>query len=235
MGSPPQCVVWRASHGPYPAPVAYPILTPAEAAGGGLAALLAQINANITQMTGTLTARLDAQEIRITALANSRDPRTKPTEVKGTKGKAVVAATPSPLAPSTSGSKAMDETLAHVARVDDPADETPVELFTEGAASSEAAPAPAAPTVLHKSAQPPPNRTVYLNTNSKGKPTPSAGMPTNWASVVTRGGMSQHTHNSNLAQATNKGTGRNAAGKARPETVARHAQSGNTEATVIRY
>ncbi|KAH9169336.1 hypothetical protein EDB89DRAFT_1908635 [Lactarius sanguifluus] len=60
-------------------------------------------------------------------------------------------------------------------------------------------------------------------------------MPVNWASIVTRGGMSQHDASSKLAHATNQGTGRNAAGKARPETVARRAQMGNTEATVIRY
>ncbi|KAH9175556.1 hypothetical protein EDB89DRAFT_2240981 [Lactarius sanguifluus] len=219
---------------PAPVRLADPVPAPTAAANDGLAALLAQINASITQAVGTLTSRLDAQDIRITALTKSRDPRPKPTEAKSAQGKAVVAATPSPPAPSTSGSKAMDETPAHSARVDDPANETPVELITEGAAGA-SGPRTTTPAVTAQSYNPPPDKTRYLTTDAKGKPTPSAGMPVNWASIVTRGGMSQHEASSKLAHATNHGTGRNAAGKARPETVARRAQSGNTEATVIRY
>ncbi|KAH9169143.1 hypothetical protein EDB89DRAFT_2073231 [Lactarius sanguifluus] len=219
-------------------PLADPVQAPPAAANDGLAALIAGLNATINRLEGTLTARLDAQDKRIETALKSRDPRAqpKPTEAKGTKGKAVVAATPSPPVPSTSGSKAMDETPAHVARVDDPAEEPPIELYTEGVHPTKGTtiPSPEA-TLIHATFQPPPDKTAYLTTDSKGKPTPSAGMPSNWAAVVTRGGMSQHTNSTNVAQATNRGTGRNAAGKARPETVARRAQSGNTEATVIRY
>ncbi|KAH9168094.1 hypothetical protein EDB89DRAFT_2206033 [Lactarius sanguifluus] len=219
-----------------PAPTRLADLAPAPptAAGDGLAALLAHIKESINQMAGSLTARLDAQDIRIAALSKSRDPRPKPTEAKSAKGKAVVAATPSPPAPSTSGSKAMDETPAPRARVDDPADETPIELITEGVAEAHTL-KPPAPVVTAQSFNPPPDKTHYLTTDTRGKPTPSAGMPVNWASIVTRGGLSQHETSTKLAHATNQGTGRNAAGKARPETVARRAQTGNTEATVIRY
>ncbi|KAH9161762.1 hypothetical protein EDB89DRAFT_1913702 [Lactarius sanguifluus] len=215
------------------------VQAPTAAANDGLAALIASLNVTISQLEGSLTTRLDAQDKRIEAMFKSRDPRPqpRPVEAKSAKGKAVVAATPSPPAPSTSGSKAMDETPAPRARVDDPANDTPIELVTEGAAlaSSKTKAPPPEPTVTRSSFNPPPDKTQYLTTDTRGKPTPSAGMPTNWASIVTRGGMSQHESSTKLAHATNQGTGRNTAGKARPETVARRAQTGNTEATVIRY
>ncbi|KAH9172265.1 hypothetical protein EDB89DRAFT_2069911 [Lactarius sanguifluus] len=222
---------------PAPARLVDPVPAPTAAANDGLAALLAQINASITQAVGTLTTRLDAQDIRITALTKSRDPRPKPVEAKGAKGKAVVAATPSPQAPSTSVSRAMDETPAPVARVDDPATETPTEIFTEGAGLGTLPPTlpPTAPQVVGSTFQPEPSKTHYLTTDTKGKPTPAAVMPDNWARIVTKGGFSQQANHTKFAQAVNQGTGRNAAGKARPETTARRAQSGNTEATVIRY
>ncbi|KAH9166601.1 hypothetical protein EDB89DRAFT_2075691 [Lactarius sanguifluus] len=206
---------------------------PPAAANDGLAALIAGLNATINRLEGTLTTWLDAQDKRIETMFKSRDPRPKPqpTEAKGNKGKAVVAATPSPPVPSTSGSKAMDETPAHVARVDDPAEEPPVELITNGAAGN--VPVTPAATILKSGFQPPPDKTQYLTTNAQGKPTASATMPLSWANI-TQNGIKQQQDGKALAAQVKQGTGRSNTGKARPETVTRRTQSGNTEATVIR-
>ncbi|KAH9168174.1 hypothetical protein EDB89DRAFT_2205452 [Lactarius sanguifluus] len=216
-----------------PSQLADPVPAPTAAANDGLAALIAGLNATICRLEGTLTTRLDAQDKRIETMFKSRDPRPKPqpTEAKGPKGKAAVAATPSPPVPSTSGSKAMDETPVHVARVDDPAEEPPVELFTEGTANT----VPDHPdvTILKTAFQPPPDKTHHLTTNAQGKPTASATMPPSWANI-TQKGMKQQQDGKTLAAQIKQGTGRSNTGKARPETVARRNQSGNTEATVIR-
>ncbi|KAH9170549.1 hypothetical protein EDB89DRAFT_2071777 [Lactarius sanguifluus] len=208
------------------------VQAPPAAANDGLAALIAGLNTTINRLEGTLTARLEAQDRRIETALKSRDPRPKPqpTEAKGTKGRAVVAATPSPPVPSTSGSKTMDEIPAHVAWIDDPVEEPPVELITEGASSGFSAPTA---SVIKSGFQPPPDKTVPLTTNAQGKPTPSANMPPSWA-TLTRTGISQQQSTAAHASAVKQGTGRSTAGKARPETVARRQQSGNTEATVIR-
>ncbi|KAH9160639.1 hypothetical protein EDB89DRAFT_1914598, partial [Lactarius sanguifluus] len=189
-----------------------PVQAPTAAANDSLAALIASLNA--------------------TTMTKSRDPRSKPQpmEAKGTKGKAVVAATPSPPVPSTSGSKTMDETPAHVARVDDPVEETPVELIMEGAANINP---PRAATAIKSGFQPPPDKVIPLTTNAQGKPTPSANMPPSWA-TLTKNGISQQQRTAAHASAVKQGTGWSTAGKARPETVAHRNQSGNTEATVIR-
>ncbi|KAH9161993.1 hypothetical protein EDB89DRAFT_2154490 [Lactarius sanguifluus] len=209
------------------------VQAPSAAANDGLAALIAGLNATINRLEGTLTARLDAQDKRIETALKSRDPRVKPqpTEAKGAKGKAVVAATPSPPAPSTSGSKAMDETPVRATWVDDPAEEPPVELTTEGAASTAMTTANA--TILKSGFQPPPDKVHHLTTNAQGKPTASATMPPSWANI-TQKGMKQQQDGKTLAAQVKQGTGRSNTGKARPETVARRTQSGNTEATVIR-
>ncbi|KAH9164143.1 hypothetical protein EDB89DRAFT_1912312 [Lactarius sanguifluus] len=208
------------------------VQVPTTAANDGLAVLIASLNATINRIEGTLTTRLDAQDKRIETMLKSRDPRPKPqpSEANRTKGKAVVAATPDPPIPSTSGPRAMDETLAHVAWVDDPAMETPEEIITEGAAN---VPAPSAPTVTKSSFQPPPDKVVPLTTTAQGKPAPSANMPPSWA-TLTKAGITQQQKTASHASAVKQGTGRSTAGKARPETVARRNQSGNTEAMVIR-
>ncbi|KAH9165951.1 hypothetical protein EDB89DRAFT_2076296 [Lactarius sanguifluus] len=210
-----------------------PVQAPPAAANDGLAALIAGLNATINWLEGTLTTRLDAQDRRIETALKSRDPRPKPqpTEAKGAKGKAVVAATPIPPVPSTSGSKAMDETPARVARVDDPAEEPPIELTTEGAAAT--TPEVPAPTILKSGFQPSADKVVPLTTNAQGKPTPSANMPPSWA-TLTKNGIAQQQSTAAHANAVKQGMGRSSTGKARPETVARRTQSGNTEATIIR-
>ncbi|KAH9173519.1 hypothetical protein EDB89DRAFT_1905213 [Lactarius sanguifluus] len=214
-----------------PSQLADPTLAPPSAAGDGLTVMLAAINATISHLIAPITERLDAQDQRIMALTKSSDPRPKPKpmEAKGTKGKAVVAATPSPPVPSTSGAKAMDETPAHVARVDDPAEEPPMELTTEGAAGFVTAPAP---SIIRSGFQPSPDKVIPLTTNTMGKPSPSTNMPPSWA-TLTKAGISQQQKTAAHANAVKQGTGWSMTGKARPETVACQAQSGNTEATII--
>ncbi|KAH9173530.1 hypothetical protein EDB89DRAFT_1905226 [Lactarius sanguifluus] len=216
---------------PIPAHNPNPTLAPLSAAGDSLTAMLAAINATISRLIAPITERLDAQDQCIMALTKLSDPRPKPKpmEAKGTKGKAVVAATPSPPVPSTSGAKAMDETPAHVAQVDDPAKEPPMELTTEGAAGFVTAPAP---SIIRSGFQPSPDKVIPLTTNMMGKPLPSTNMPPSWA-TLTKAGISQQQKTAAHANTVKQGTGRSTTGKARPETVACRAQSGNTEATII--
>ncbi|KAH8999633.1 hypothetical protein EDB86DRAFT_3075702 [Lactarius hatsudake] len=110
----------------------------------------------------------------------------------------------------------------------------PEEIITPGAAVTTAQATAARPTVLRETFQPPPDKVIHLTTDSKGKPTPAASMPPSWANI-TRTGMSQQQKGTAQAKAVTEGTFRSNAGKARPETVQRCAQSGNTEATVIRF
>ncbi|KAH9159302.1 hypothetical protein EDB89DRAFT_2084103 [Lactarius sanguifluus] len=217
-----------------PTRLAEPVQAPPTAANDALAALIAGLNATIHRLEGTLTTRLDAQDKRIETMFQSRDPRPKPkpVEAKGTKGKVAVAATPSPpVVPSTSGSKAMDETPARVARVDDPAEEPPIELITDGAAAT--TPEVPAAIILKSGFQPLPDKVIPLTTNAQGKPAPSANMPPSWA-TLTKNGITQQQTTAAHASAVKQGTGRSSTGKAHPETVARHTQLGNTEATIIR-
>ncbi|KAH8980525.1 hypothetical protein EDB86DRAFT_3087844 [Lactarius hatsudake] len=200
-----------------------------------LATILAAINATITGLEGRLADRLDAQDKRIEALSLLTLPTQPQPAVKGTqaKGKGAVAAPPRPntsSAPSGTG-----KAPGPVPRADDPVpQDRPEEIVTPGAATATARPTTSQPTVLWEAFQPPPEKVVHLNVDSRGKPTPATSMPPSWANI-TKAGFRQQQQGAAQATAVTGGTYRSNAGKARPETVQRRAQSGNTEATVIRY
>ncbi|KAH8994124.1 hypothetical protein EDB86DRAFT_3078309 [Lactarius hatsudake] len=214
-----------------------PVSAPPPQQTDPLAAILAAINATITGLEGRLAGRLDAQDKRIEALSLlTRPPPTTPSAVKGpqAKGKGAVAAPPRPN--TSSSSSGAGKTSGPVPRVDDPApQDPPEEIVTPGVAATKAAqPTTSRPTVIREAFQPPPDKVAHLTTDSRGKPTPATSMPPSWANI-TKAGFKQQQQNSAQATAVTGGTGRSSAGKARPETVQRRAQSGNTEATVIRY
>ncbi|KAH8999814.1 hypothetical protein EDB86DRAFT_2828096 [Lactarius hatsudake] len=232
---------------PFPAPLRNvgstleePVSAPPPQQADPLAAILAAINATITGLEGRLAGRLDAQDKRIEALSLlTRPPHTTPPAVTGTqaKGKGAVAAPPRPN--TSSSSSGAGKTSGPVPRVDDPApQDPPEEIVTPGAAAAKAAQptttTTSRPTVVREAFQPPPDKVVHLTTDSRGKPTPATSMPPSWANI-TKAGFKQQQQGSAQATAVTGGTGRSNAGKARPETVQRRAQSGNTEATVIRY
>ncbi|KAH8989526.1 hypothetical protein EDB86DRAFT_3081021 [Lactarius hatsudake] len=202
-----------------------------------LAAILSAINATISGLESRLSERLEAQDKRIEALTLLTSPpkTSKPsTTANGNqaKGKGAVAAPPRP---NTSAPASMArETSGPVPRVDDPAThDCPEEIFTPGAAAPGPS-KPSEPTVLREAFQPPPDKVVHPNVDSRGKPTPAASMPPSWANI-TKAGMNQQLKGAAQAKAVTEGTFRSNSGKARPETVQRRAQSGNTEATVIRF
>ncbi|KAH8976676.1 hypothetical protein EDB86DRAFT_3251206 [Lactarius hatsudake] len=214
-------------------------LAPQTAAGGDLVAVLAAINATISGLESRLSHRLDAQDRRIEALTVLTSPKPSPPVTKGkqAKSKEVVAAPPRPPAPSTP--PATGETAGPTPRVDDPAThDLPEEITTPGAAAKATAEAPGATartTIVREAFQPPHDRHVHLNLDAKGKPTPATSMPPSWANIVTNQAAAQHTKGRQQAAAVTAGTYRSSTGKARPETVARRQQTGNTEATVIRH
>ncbi|KAH9016145.1 hypothetical protein EDB84DRAFT_1567416 [Lactarius hengduanensis] len=178
----------------------------------GLARLIAALNATITRLDAKLDAGLDAQNKRIDALFQSRDPRPKPAKAQSAKAKEAVAAPPAPNTAKAPGPPTMDETLSRMARVDDPVGEPIAELFTEGAS---AAPHHE-PIVTREAFQPPADRLIRLETDARGKPVPTATMPVSWA------GKHQPDH------------GPHGRRQSRPETAARRTASANTDVTVIR-
>ncbi|KAH9005762.1 hypothetical protein EDB86DRAFT_3070738 [Lactarius hatsudake] len=192
-----------------------------------LAAILAAINATISGLENRLTVHLDAQDKRIEALLTLTRPPQPTPAVKGAqaKGKGAVAAPPRPN--TSSAPPSMNETLRPVPRVDDPVpQDRPEEIYTPGTAP--AAPAQTKdprPTVLREAFQPPPDKVVHLNVDSRS-------MPPSWANIM-KVGVQQQQRSSDQAKAVTGGTFRSTAGKARPETVQRRKQSGNMEVTVI--
>ncbi|KAH8985037.1 hypothetical protein EDB86DRAFT_2833265 [Lactarius hatsudake] len=201
-----------------------------------LAAILAAINATISGLENRLTVRLDAQDKRIEALSTLTQPPQPTPAVKGAqaKGKGAVAAPPRPNTSSTPPSTS--ETPRPMPRVDDPVpQDRPEEIYTPGTAPAiPTQPTAPRPTVLREAFQPPPDKVVHLNVDSRGKPTPATSMPPSWANI-TKAGVQQQQCGTAQSKAVTGGTFRSAAGKARPETVQRRSQTGNTEATVIRH
>ncbi|KAH9023362.1 hypothetical protein EDB84DRAFT_1564743 [Lactarius hengduanensis] len=210
-----------------------PLAPPAAAPEDGLARLIAALSDTISRLDAKLDAGLDAQNKRIDALLQSRDPRPKPAKVQAAKAKEAVAAPPAPNTVSAPGSAAMDEIPSRMARVDDPADEPIAELFTEG--SSSLPPLnPENPVIVRQAFQPPVDKLVRLETDARGKPVPTATMPVSWAGVVTQTAAHQQSTAAAHAKQTNAAMGRTAGGRSRPETAARRTASANTEVTVIR-
>ncbi|KAH8985225.1 hypothetical protein EDB86DRAFT_3083781 [Lactarius hatsudake] len=222
-----------------PARLEVPPQAPPAAAGGDLAAVLAAINATIQGLESRITDRLDAQDKRIQALTIlSRPDKPSPSlpavAAKRAKGQTAVAAAPTPNTRSSPSDAS--ETVVPVPRVDDPAShDRAEEIYTPGALESDQAPDAARTTILREAFQPPPEKHVRLNVDSQGKPTPATSMPPSWANVVTKQASGQHAQGQQQAKAVTTGTYRSATGKARPETVQRRKQTGNTEATVIRH
>ncbi|KAH9022293.1 hypothetical protein EDB84DRAFT_1565031 [Lactarius hengduanensis] len=217
---------------PSPAP-------PAAAPADGLAQLIAMLNATISRLDAKLDAGLEAQNKRIDALLQSRDPRPKPAKVQAAKAKEAVAAPPAPNtvaappAPNTVPapvSAAMDETPSRMARVDDPAADPIAELFTEGASALPTT----EPTIVREAFQPPADKLVRLETDARGRPLPTATMPVSWAGVVTQKAAHQQATAAAHAKSTNQTMGRTNGGKSRPETAARRTANANTDVTVIR-
>ncbi|KAH8989317.1 hypothetical protein EDB86DRAFT_3081047 [Lactarius hatsudake] len=204
-----------------------------------LAAILAAINSTIQGLENRITDRLDAQDKRIEALLTLTRPAQHPqppppVAAKRAKGQAAVAAAPPPS--TRSNPSDASETLAPVPRVDDPASHDRIEeIHTPGILADGKAPGASHATILREAFQPPPDRHVRLNVDAHGKPTPATSMPPSWANVVTKKATAQHAQGQNQAKAVTTGTYRSATGKARPETVQRRKQTGNTEATVIRH
>ncbi|KAH8999848.1 hypothetical protein EDB86DRAFT_3139193 [Lactarius hatsudake] len=201
-----------------------------------LAAILAAINATISGLETRLTERLNAQDKRIQALSTVTlppEPTTSPPVAgKRAKGREVVAAPLGPNTPSTPSGAG--KTVGPVPRVDDPTSHDRVEeICTPGAQATPASHPD--PVVVREAFQPPPEKHVRLNVDAQGKPTPATSMPPSWANVVTKKATAQQTQGAQQARAVTTGTYRSGTGKARPETVARRKQSGNTEATVIRH
>ncbi|KAH8987741.1 hypothetical protein EDB86DRAFT_2832135 [Lactarius hatsudake] len=199
-----------------------------------LAAILSAINATIQGLEARLTERLDVQDKRILALSVATAPKPPtPAKGRGTEERPAVAAARAPQnppAPPAPPPRAR-ETQAIMPRVDDPAQQEPVEeIRTPGVQATDPT-----PQVVQEAFQPPPDKHVRLNVDSQGKPTPATSMPPSWANVVTKTAASQHIHGAAQAKAVTSGTFRSNTGKARPETVSRHKLTGNTEATVIRH
>ncbi|KAH8991862.1 hypothetical protein EDB86DRAFT_3079481 [Lactarius hatsudake] len=150
-----------------------------------LAVILAAVNAAILGLEARLTGRLDAQDKRIETLSWSPlppAPNSTTPAVKGNKakGKEAVAAPPHPNT-SIPASDAR-EISRPVPRIDDPAShDRPEDIITPGAAASAAQTTTTQPTVLKEAFQPPPDKVIHLNLDSKGKPTPSTTMPPSWA------------------------------------------------------
>ncbi|KAH9021429.1 hypothetical protein EDB84DRAFT_1565276 [Lactarius hengduanensis] len=210
--------------------VGLPPAPPMAALVDGLAQLIAALNMTISRLDAKLDAGLDVQNKRIDALLQSRDPRPKPVKAQSAKAKEAVAAPPAPNTAKAPGPSATDEILSHVARIDDPVDEPIAELFTEGVSTL---PTPNA-TVIREAFQPPADKLVRLETDARGKPTPTATMPVSWAGVVTQKAAHQQTTAAAHAKSTNQAMGRTNGGKSRPETAARRTNSANTDVTVIR-
>ncbi|KAH9018162.1 hypothetical protein EDB84DRAFT_1442520 [Lactarius hengduanensis] len=212
---------------PQPAELADPVpAPPAAAPTDGLAQLIAALNDTISRLDAKLDAGLEAQNKRIDALFAPRDPRPEPVKAQAAKAKETVAASPAPNTVHASSSAAMDETPSRMARVDDPADEPITELFTEGTTL---------PlhrddtTVIREAFQPPADKLVRLETDARGKPTPTATMPVSWAGVVTQSSAHQQASASAHARNMNQTMGRTNGGKSRPETAARRSASTNTD------
>ncbi|KAH9026457.1 hypothetical protein EDB84DRAFT_1563716 [Lactarius hengduanensis] len=228
----------RPAMAPLPAPLSDPSpaleeptpAPPAAAPVDTLAQLLAALNATIARLDAKLDAGLEAQSKRIDALFISRDPRPKPAKAQSANAKEAVAAPPAPNTAKAPGPLAMDETLSCMARVDDPASEPIAELFTEGASTAPTH----EPTIVREAFQPPADKLVRLETDSRGKPVPTATMPVSWAGVVTQKAAHQQATASAHARTTNQTMGRTNGGKSRPETAARRTASANTDVTVIR-
>ncbi|KAH9049186.1 hypothetical protein EDB84DRAFT_1658060 [Lactarius hengduanensis] len=217
-----------------PPALADPVPAPLAAAPtDGLAQLMAALNSTISRLEAKLDEGLSAQSRRIDALLQSRDPRPKPAKAQSAKAKEAVAAPPAPNTAKAPGPPAMDETLSHVARVDDPAGEPIAELFTEGSSTLPSI-NPENPIVIRQAFQPPADKIVRLETDARGKPIPTATMPVSWAGVVTQKAAHQQSTAAAHAKQTNTAMGRTTGGRSRPETAARRTASANTEVTVIR-
>ncbi|KAH9007536.1 hypothetical protein EDB84DRAFT_1572785 [Lactarius hengduanensis] len=209
-------------------PTTAPIPVAVEIRPSGL--LIAALNATINRLDAKLDAGLDAQNKRIDALFQSRDPRPKPAKAQSAKAKEAVAAPPAPNTAKAPGPPAMDETPSRMARVDDPAGDPITELFTEGASTMPIT----EPTIVREAFQPPADKLVCLETDARGRPLPTATMPVSWAGVVTQKAAHQQTTAAAHAKSTNQTMGRTNGGKSRPETAARRAANANTDVTVIR-
>ncbi|KAH8984284.1 hypothetical protein EDB86DRAFT_3084643 [Lactarius hatsudake] len=149
-----------------------------------LAAMLAAINATILGLEAKLTTRLDAQDKRIQALSAPSNPP-PPVTAKRAKGQATVAAVPGPNTPSSSSGAR--ETVAPVPHVDDPTSHDRVEeIQTPGVQAQASGTQNSTQTahIVREAFQPPPEKHVRLNVDSKGKPTPATSMPPSWAKVT---------------------------------------------------
>ncbi|KAH8984700.1 hypothetical protein EDB86DRAFT_3084282 [Lactarius hatsudake] len=194
-----------------------------------LAAMLAAINVTILGLEARLTTRLDTQDKRIQALSAPSNP-SQPVTAKRAKGQATVATVPDPNTPSSSSGA--HETTAPVPRVDDPTPHDRIEeIQTPGVqASTSGTQGLAQKThVVQEAFQPPPEKHVRLNVDSKGKPTPATSMPPSWAKITA-------TSTSSKPQ-TGPAQPRTPPPKTQiPATKGRSAKtSGNTEVTINRH
>ncbi|KAH9037538.1 hypothetical protein EDB84DRAFT_1437439 [Lactarius hengduanensis] len=218
-----------------PAPIAQPTPLPAHnpSAPPQVVALATQAEQPTTAHVPVTVAPRPSELVDLPsappAAAPSRDPRPKPTKAQSAKAREAVAAPPAPNTAKALGPPAMDETLSHVARVDDPAGDPIVELFTEGASTVPIT----EPTIVREAFQPPADKIVRLETDARGRPLPTTTMPVSWAGVVTQKAAHQQATAAAHAKSTNQTMGRTTGGKSCPETAARRTANANTDVMVI--
>ncbi|KAH8983936.1 hypothetical protein EDB92DRAFT_1951144 [Lactarius akahatsu] len=127
----------------------------------------------------------------------------------------------------------MDETLHHMAHVDNPVDDPISKLSTEGATTGTIPPPTAKATVVCKSFQPPADKLVHLETDVNGRPILMATMPISWAGIVTQKVAHQQTTTAANAREVNQSMGHTPGGKLCPETAARWKDNPNTEVMIV--